>query len=383
MKKICFITTIPLTIETFVLKCAMFLHEVAGWDISIICDKDEEFAKRLPQFIHYYPVEMKRGISISGISAMLKMRKIFAEQKFDLIQYSTPNASLYAALAGYLANIPVRLYCQWGMVYVGFSGVKHYIFKFMEKIICTLSTWIEPDSKSNLYFAHSEGLYSDRKSSVIWNGSACGIDLEKFNVSNKVEYRNIIRQKHNIPDDAFVYGFVGRLTKDKGVNELFTAYRNLASVDNNSYLLIVGANENDGSVDSSLYEWSKNSDRVIYVGYTKVVEQYLAAMDCYILPSYREGFGMGIVEAEAMELPVIVTNIPGPIDAMRNGETGIIVEKANVGQLQDAMLFFMKNQEIAEKYGKKGGHFASNSFEQKRLFQEILVDRQRLMLLRD
>ena len=191
MKKICFISTIPSTLRTFVLKTAIYLHENTDWDISFICSEDEEFASELPEFIHYFPVPMERGISISGIKSMMQMKKIFVKEKFDLIQYSTPNASLYAALAGKLAGIPVRLYCQWGMVYVGFEGIKRQVFKAIEKIVCKLSTWIEPDSVSNLNFAHEENLYPQTKGSVIWNGSACGINLEKFDISQKI----IISQK--------------------------------------------------------------------------------------------------------------------------------------------------------------------------------------------
>ena len=104
MKKICFISTIPSTLRTFVLKTAIYLHENTDWDISFICSEDEEFASELPEFIHYFPVPMERGISISGIKSMMQMKKIFVKEKFDLIQYSTPNASLYAALAGKLAS---------------------------------------------------------------------------------------------------------------------------------------------------------------------------------------------------------------------------------------------------------------------------------------
>ena len=107
MKKICFITTIPLTLRAFVLKTAIYLHENTDWDISFICNSDEEFGNELPEFIHYYPVKMERGISISGLKAIREIKRIFDQQKFDMIQYSTPNASLYAAIAGKLSKIPV------------------------------------------------------------------------------------------------------------------------------------------------------------------------------------------------------------------------------------------------------------------------------------
>ena len=159
VKKICFITTISGTLRSFVVSTAEYLHQEAGYDITFICDNDETFAASLPSYAHYVPISMKRGISFGGIGAMLKMAKVFRREKFDMVQYSTPNASLYAALASKLAGVPVRLYCQWGMAYVGFHGIKRAVFKSIEKLVCRLSTWIEPDSFGNLKFSHSEGLY--------------------------------------------------------------------------------------------------------------------------------------------------------------------------------------------------------------------------------
>jgi glycosyltransferase involved in cell wall biosynthesis len=379
MKKICYITTVPGTIESFILKSAEYLHENTDWDISVICSYDEEYVKYFPEYIHYFPVNMRRGISISGIKAMLQMKRIFEAEQFDLIQYSTPNASLYAAIAGKLAKVPVRLYCQWGMAFVGFAGLKRIIFKAVEKLICSLSTWIEPDSKSNLKFAHEQKLYVENKSSVIWNGSACGIDLNKFDVLCKEEYRRKIRKQYNIPVDAFVFGFIGRITRDKGINELFEASRDMIAKYENVYLLMVGDIELDSTVSETLYQWSRENDHVIYVGRTRVVEQYLAAIDCYVLPSYREGFGMSVVEAEAMGVPVIVTNIPGPTNAMIKDETGLIVEKANAQDLAYAMVKIYENPKLSSTFGLAGVTYASTCFEQQQLFSYILEDRKRLL----
>lgn len=374
MKKICFITTISLTLKTFVLKTAEYIHNHTDWDISFICSEDNDFSESLPDYIHYYPVHMDRGVSIAGVKAMLQMVTIFRREKFDLIQYSTPNASLYASLAGVLARVPVRLYCQWGIAFVGFHGMKKVIFKNVERMVCALSTWIEPDSDSNLKFSHAQKLYAENKGSVIWNGSACGVDLRKFDIEKKSIFREEVHNEYAIPEEAFVYGFVGRVNRDKGVNELLEAFRRQPE---ECFLVMVGPSEVDQSINSELYHWSKNCGRVIYTGYTNCVEKYLSAMDCYILPSYREGFGMGVIEAEAMGVPVIVTNIQGPIDAMLDGKTGIIVEKGNVSQLSSAME--KMRQEKNSYYGENGRRLAVECFDQEKLFQFLLSDRKRLL----
>lgn len=379
MKKICFITTVSLTLKTFVLETAKYIHNNTDWDITFICNDDEEFAQKLPGYIHFIPVPMERGISIAGIKAMLQMKRIFKKEKFDLIQYSTPNASLYASLAGKIARVPVRLYCQWGMAFVGFSGLKRKIFQFEEQCVCSLSTHIEPDSESNLNFAHEIGLYPKDKGSVIWNGSACGVKLDKFNVENKKKYRLLIRNNLGIHENDFVYGFVGRITRDKGINELFEAFNSIVKTNANVYLMLVGPSEIDNTISKELLTQAQTNNKIIFVGYTDVVEQYLSAMDCYILPSYREGFGMGVVEAEAMGLPVIVSDIPGPTDAMIDGETGIIVKKADVETLTMAMKKVLNDREFCVKCEKNGIEFAKNNFEQKKLFSYILEDRKKLL----
>ncbi|WP_455493555.1 glycosyltransferase [Eubacterium sp.] len=376
MKKICFISTIPITLNAFVLKTAEYIHENTDWDISFICDYDEKFEKTLPDYIHYFSVQMERGISIAGVKAMLEMKKIFKREKFDLIQYSTPNASLYASMAGKLAHVPVRLYCQWGLVFVGFQGLRRKIFQMEEKYVCHLSTHIEPDSNSNLRFAHEIGLYPKSKGSVIWNGSACGVNLTKFDISNKEEYRKDIREQLDIPEDAFVYGFVGRITRDKGVSELLEAYKKL---NDDSYLIMVGPSEVDETINQELYTWASKNEKIKFIGYTTVVEQYLSAMDCYILPSYREGFGMGVVEAEAMGVPVIVTDIPGPTDAMIDNETGIVVQKADVESLYNAMISIREDKVRYFAMAEKAHDFAVYNFEQKQLFNYILEDRKKLL----
>ena len=265
------------------------------------------------------------------------------------------------------------------MAFVGFSGIKRSVFKQTEKLVCTLSTWVEPDSFGNLRFSHQEGLYPESKGSVIWNGSASGVDLSKFDVSKKTEWRTEVREQYGIDEDAFVFGFIGRITGDKGINELFTASREILEKEPSAYLMLVGSMEKSDSVDDALYQWAQQEKRVLFCGYTDVVEQYLSAMDVYILPSYREGFGSAVIEAEAMAVPVIVSDIPGPTDAMRRDETGLVVKKADVPSLRDGMLQLLHDRELCERFGAAGYDFAAENFEQKQLFRLIAEDRRRLL----
>lgn len=379
MKKICFVTTVSMTLKAFVTETAKYLHEVGGYDISFICDNDPAFAASLPEYIHYYPVSMKRGISLGGIKACREIKKIFKRERFDLVQYSTPNASLYAALAAKSAKVPVRLYCQWGIAYVGMQGFKRRIFKSVEKLVCKYSTRIEPDSFGNLRFSHSEKLYGPEKSCVIWNGSASGVNLTKFDISKKDIWRRAIREKYGIPGDAFVYGFIGRVNRDKGINELFAAFQSISQIHPNSYLLLVGGEELSEGVNTVMYDWAQKNDHVLFCGFTNVVEQYLSATDVYILPSYREGFGSGVIEAEAMGVPVIVTDIPGPTDAMIPGKTGLLAKKKDIAMLQSAMDTLYRDEALLQRFSDAGYQLAKQNFDQQQLFKHILDDRTQMI----
>lgn len=379
MKKMCFVTTVPGTLRAFVLETAKYLHENAGYDITFICDNDEEFKDSLPAFITYIPVSMKRGISASGIISVIRLFKIFKRNKYDLVQYSTPNASLYASIAAKIAKVPVRLYCQWGLRYVACSGISRKILKSIEKIVCSLSTWIEPDSYGNLKFSHQEGLYKEDKGSVVGSGSACGINLERFDISKKEIWKKEIYDQYEIDEKAFVIGFVGRITRDKGINELYSAVKALFQQNKNSILLIVGDDIRGSNVDEDLYQWSRSEKRILYCGRTIDVQKFMAAMDVLVLPSYREGFGSVIIEAEAMGTPVIVTDIPGPSEAMLDGETGILVKKADADSLVSALQTIVDNPIRAKEMGQVGREFVEKNFDQKILLKKILEDRKRLL----
>ena len=379
MYKVCFVTTVSITLKSFVLELAKFMHETGNFEIHFVCDNDEEFKASLPPYIHYHPVSMKRGISFDGLRVIKELIRLFKEEKFDLVQYSTPNASCYASVAARVAKVPVRLYCQWGIVYVGFTGFKRFIFKAIEKMVCFNSTCIRPDSSGNLNFGISEGLYSREKGAVIWNGSACGVNLKKFDISKKDIFRAEIREKHQIPQDAFVYVVVGRINKDKGINELLWAAKEINELKEDAYLLMVGDLENEQLLDAELLGWSQNNERVIYCGFSNEVEKYLAAADVYLLASYREGFGTSVIEAEAMGVTVVVTNIPGPTNAMLKNETGLVVPKGDAKALFNAMRYLYENRDRVIQFGKCGAEFAASSFEQNELFRQIIKDRENML----
>lgn len=375
-KKICFVVTVSLTAKNFLEWSFEPMHN-SGYDISLICDMDETYMKALPDYVKKYPIHMSRGVDIKGLlNGIKQMRKIFEREKFDIVQYSTPNASLYASIAAKKAKIPVRLYCQWGMVYLGFDGVKRTIFKFIEKFTCKCSTDVQPDSQGNLDFCRKNGFYSEEKSRIVWNGCANGLNTEKFDCSKKEEYRSQIRKKYNINDDAVVLGFLGRVMRDKGFNELMTAFQQLKAKYNNIKLLYVGYNEKPDTVDQNLLKYFEECDDIISTdGWVDDPQKYLAAMDIFMFPSYREGFGNVVIEAEAMKVPVVVSDIPGPQNGIIDGVTGYLVPPRTVEELVEKTSVLIENEDLRKQFGEAGSKFVKESFDSKILIKKIIENR--------
>ena len=142
--------------------------------------------------------------------------------------------------------------------------------------------------------------------------------------------------------------------------------------------MVVGRFDKTETLNQDLFDWAKSSKNIIFTGRTNFVEQYLSAMDCYILPSYREGFGMGVIEAEAMGVPVIVTDIPGPRDAMVEGKTGVLIPKKDVPSLCEAMKNMLSSENLAE-YSSNCVSHVKNNFDQKKFFEYVLADRKNLL----
>lgn len=379
MKKICFITTKYAAFRNFLKKFSEFLFKSGEYDISLICDGDSVDKSDLPEFVHFYPVKMKRGVSLSVFSAIKKIKKICKKQKFDIVQYSTPNAAFCASIAAKKAKIPVRLYCQWGIRYMGFMGVKRKIFKLIEKITCRNSTFIEAESFGIIDFARSEKLYSSEDSCVIWNGSACGVDLDKFDISFKNQWRKEIRSKYGLSDDTLVLVFAARITRDKGLNELLTAYFNICEKHDGVKLFILGQSNNVKSIDADLWNKAHDCDKIIFTGKVFDIEKYYAASDVFISPSYREGFGLVVIEAESMGLPAIVTDVPGQIDAIKPNITGLTCKVKDAVSLENAIESLINSPDMRKNFGDNAVEYVKDGYDQQKLFGLLKENRDNLI----
>lgn len=379
MKRICFVTTIYMTYKAFLKQLSQYLHDTGEYDISLICADEQEVHEDVPDFVHYFPVKMERGVSLSMFESIKQIQVVLEKENFDIVQYSTPNAAFYTSIAAKKAKAPVRLYCQWGIRYMGFEGWKRVLFKKLEKITCDNSTFIEVESDNIREFSLKEKLYTADRSCVIWNGSASGVDLSKFDISKKEQWNNEIRTKYGVSENDIVFSFAARLTADKGINELLEAFTNLVEKYDNIKLLVMGGMDDSGSINNELVKIAKNSGKVIFTGSVPDVERYYAASDVFVAPSYREGFGLVVIEAESMALPAIVSNVPGQIDAIVPNETGLDCVVKSASSLQEKMEKLILDTELRKRLGANAQKFVEDNFEQKKLFEYLKKHRDELI----
>ncbi|MBW1619748.1 glycosyltransferase family 4 protein [Empedobacter falsenii] len=331
--KFIILTTIPNSLN-------FFKNQINGlneiYDVTLISSPSpllKEIADR--EHVNYKGIEMKREISIiSDLISLLKLIIYFISYKPQIIHCNTPKASLLGLIAGYLTRVPNRIYYIHGFRYEGTFGFKRKLLIGMEKISCFCATNIIAVSHGIKQTAQKE--ITNKNIAVIHNGSANGMVIENFLETN---YNNEkTRNELNIQANDFVYGFVGRIVGDKGINELVESFNELNKIHNNIKLILVGNyEENLDPIKESTKYLIKSNLNIIETGFQKDVKKYLSIIDVFVSPSYREGFGLSLLEANLMQVPVIASNITGYNEIIREGKNGFLIPSKNKDALQNKM----------------------------------------------
>ena len=377
MNKICYVVTLQSTINAFFVPQIKYLAD-NGFFVDIIGSPTIDLSQIIGENknIKIIPISIPRGFSVlKTLKAIILLKKIFINKKYELVQYSTPNAAFCSAIASKLAHVKIRNYHLMGFRFLGFKGIKKWVFKQVEKFTCRLSTHIECVSNSNKEFGIQERIFPKSKVTVVWNGSSGGVDLNRFSIHNRHKWRNEIRNDLGISDSKFVLGYVGRITRDKGINELFEAFLQLKS---DAVLLVIGQIEKGAQIDQELFARIKKNDRVIIHGPVSDIERYYSALDVLVLPSYREGFGNVVIEAAAVGTPAIVTRIPGPVDTIKENETALVVPVKDPAAIAQAIEAIYANNNYIEM-GENAHAFVESRFDSNALSEHILIRKKELL----
>lgn len=374
--KICALTTISKTMDFFIVDSMRNLTK-NGYDVTLICNMDDGFAEANSDFAKCISLPMARGASVKDLFKSIRaLKKIFKQEKFDVIYYASPNASMYAAIAGKRAKIKTRVYSQCGLRYVSFTGIKRRIFKAVEKLTCKYSTHVRAQSPMNMEFAIEEKLCKRKKISVVGIGGTTGVDLCLCDAFDREEAKANLREKYQIPQDAFVYGYVGRLNKDKGVNELIEAFASVKAENPSAYLMLVGMKDETNPISAENMQKAESDDRIVLTGNVPKGEVYrhMAAFDVLVHPTYREGFGKVLQEAMGMRLPIITTDVPGPSEVIDQGKYGLMVKVQSVTDLAEKMTEIANDSELRNQLASAGRARAEQYFDRPIMLNNILID---------
>lgn len=346
MKKLFFVTTIAGSLNFFKGQYQLLLSD---FDITAIAS-DKKRLKEVGEEnhikIHYIPME--REISIfKDIYCLICFIFYFIRQRPYIVHGNTPKGSLLSMIAAWITRVPVRIYMCHGLRYQGCYGLKRKLLMFMERISCSCATEI-------ICVSHGikEVLIEDRITNkepiVIWNGSVQGIDMGKFNPDNITDKQGL-KGKYGIEDDDFVLTFVGRIVKDKGINELVEAFEYLSLKYSDIKLLLIGWNEDKGNpVSDKTKEIIDNNKNIIVTGPQSNIVPFLSITDLFVFPSYREGFGLSLMEAGAMNVPSIASNIPGCNEVIIDGLTGLLIEPRSTSAIIESIEKLYNGRELLD-----------------------------------
>ena len=370
-------STVPGSLNNF---CRNLLHELQeseGYSVVAVSspgDALSEIASR--EGVKVYPVPMERHIApVKDLISLWKLIKVFRKERPDMVHSITPKAGLLSMMAAWVCRVPVRLHTFTGLVFPTSTGFKQKLLIFTDRLTCSCATHIMPEG---------EGVKNDlinyqitsKPLKVLGYGNIRGIDLKYFDRTAEVEKETEKIRK----TDITTFIFIGRLVRDKGINELVGAFAKLNKEYTKTRLLLVGRREDKlDPLEGQTLQEIENNPAIITTGEQKDVRPWLAASDIFVFPSYREGFPNVVIEAGAMGLPAIVTDINGSREIIIEGENGIIIPARDSEHLYTAMKQLMASPKQTRQMANNARTMIESRFEQtfvrkclKKYYKEIL-----------
>jgi glycosyltransferase involved in cell wall biosynthesis len=376
MNKLIRITTVPVSLKTLLKGQHQFMsnhYEVIG-----VSSKGQELSDvQNQESIRVIPIEMTRTISpLQDLKSLWELYKVFKKEKPFIVHTHTPKAGTVGMLAAKLAGVPHRLHTVAGLPLLEATGNKRKLLNFVEKMTYACATKVYPNSNGLKEIVIQEQFCGREKLKVIGNGSSNGINTGHFNPALfSAPGQQTLKTNLEITSEDFVFVFVGRIVADKGINELVQAFEKLTTETNRVKLLLVGPLESDLDPLSpeTLLTISANKS-IISVGFQKDVRPYFAISNVLVFPSYREGFPNVVMQAGAMGLPSIVTNINGCNEIIIEGENGTIIPVKNSDAIYEAMKKIVYDDAFRIHLQKNVKSMIVSRYEQKVVWDAILAE---------
>lgn len=353
MLKIIRTATVPLSLDLLLegqLKYLSQFHEVVA--VSGSDHHLEKVAQR--EGVRTVPLAMERAINLKkDVIALIRLYFLFKKEKPQIVHSITPKAGLLSMIAARLAGVPIRIHTFTGLIFPYRTGMLHFILKQMDRITCAMATHIIPEGegvKAQLQI----NKITNKTLQVLANGNVNGVNTAFFSPDAVLSSREELRELYSYNNTDFVFVFVGRLVVDKGIVELIDAFLNVSKLHSKVHLLLVGPFEpNLDPLPESTIHAIENDSRIIHVGFKEDIRPFLKMSDALILPSYREGFPNVVLQAGAMELPCVVTDIPGCNEVIETNINGLVVPLKDKKGLQLAMENLIKDPVFLDQLGQQ------------------------------
>jgi len=326
------------------------------------------------EHVGVHAISMERRIApVKDLVSLYRLWRKIRRLNPEIVHSHTPKGGLLGMCAARLAGVPVCCYHLRGLPMMSAQGKKRELLRWTERLSCALADEVYCVSHSLRDVALAEKLCDAEKIRVLAGGSGNGVDsLTTYNPNSAdTASLNKMRAALGIAPDALVIGYVGRLVQDKGIRELVEAWESIRSAIPKLHLLVIGPREAADAVPERTLEVLDTDPEVTWLDMVPSVAPYYGLMDLLVLPTYREGFPNVLLEAAAMEIPVVATRVAGCVDAVLDGVTGTLVSKENAAELADAMTAYLVSEELRDLHGKNARERVVKEFSQERIWQEL------------
>ncbi|MCH5598734.1 glycosyltransferase family 4 protein [Niabella ginsengisoli] len=339
-----------------------------------MCYPDEHVKKQaIKEATTFYPLLISRKFSpISDIMQVVHLCRYIQSNKPDIIHTHSPKAGLVGMLAGWVMRIKCRIHTVAGLPLVEKQGIYKYILISVERLVYACSHVVVFNSPRQAQYVIENGWISPKKVKIIGKGSSNGIDLSYFQKTQAIQTEvNKLRNELAIQKDDLILSFVGRIALPKGIEELVNAFLLLENEYNNLNLILVGSADNVDPISHEIWNIINTNSRIHWLGYKEDVRPYFQITDIFVFPSYREGFPQIIMQAAAMECPIIATDINGANEIIENGKNGLLISPKSTTEIVAAVKKLIEEPDLRNTFSRQSRNAMINGFDQEKFWQGL------------
>jgi len=342
------------------------------FDVCVVGQDVSSYQDTYPN-VKWVDIDLNRKISpLADLLSLYRLCRFFLSYRPDIVHSIMPKAGLLTALAGAICRVPIRLHTFTGQVWATKKAKARHFFYAIDKLITLLNTVCLTDSQSQSQFLYEHHIAIHGKPlPVLGNGSLSGVDLSRFDLANMEQSAKKLAQSLGITPQHFVFVFLARKTRDKGAIDIITAFAKVTALYPHSRLLFIGPDESEGQLEQLKTDTPELFNNVLCIDKVDNHELFLAISHVLCLPSYREGFGTIVIDAAALGVPTIGSNIVGLVDAVANNETGILFPAGDIDQLTAAMSSFLENPLQLKTMGIAAKQRVERYFSADKLYAEL------------